>query len=97
MEVIKKMFIGDSTIISLFKDILKVAGRPRMMVIKVGIKAHVMIHTTELMPCLVRFTEGVRYDHTFLKHLNLHEGSYIVMDNGYICSIHNGMIGALFL
>jgi hypothetical protein len=29
MEVIKKLFIVDSTVISLFKDILKVAGRPR--------------------------------------------------------------------
>ncbi len=29
MEVIKRLFIVDSTVISLFKDILKVAERPR--------------------------------------------------------------------
>jgi transposase len=84
MEVIKKLFIVDSTVISLFKDILKVAGRPRKDGrSKGGIKAHVMIHAAELMPCLVRFTEGSRHDHTFLKHLNVPEGSYIVMDKGY--------------
>lgn len=84
MEVIKKLFIVDSTVISLFKDILRVAGRPRKDgKSKGGIKAHVMIHAAELMPCLVRFTEGVRHDSTFLKHLNVPEGSYIVMDKGY--------------
>jgi transposase len=84
MEVIKKLFIVDSTVISLFKDILKVAGRPRKDgKSKGGIKAHVIIHAAELMPCLLRFTEGSRHDHTFLKHLNLPEGSYLVMDKGY--------------
>lgn len=84
IEVIQKLFIVDSTVISLFKDILKVAGRPRKDGrSKGGIKAHVMIHAAELMPCLVRFTEGSRHDHTFLKYLNLPEGSYLVMDKGY--------------
>lgn len=84
MDVLKKLFIVDSTVISLFKDILKVAGRPRKDGrSKGGIKAHVMIHAAELMPCLVRLTEGSRHDHTFLKHLNLPEGSYLVMDKGY--------------
>jgi len=84
IEVIKKLFIVDSTVISLFKDILKVAGSPRKEgKSKGGIKAHVMIHAAELMPCLVRFTEGSRHDHTFLRHINLPEGSYIVMDKGY--------------
>ncbi len=84
MEVIQKLFIVDSTVISLFKDILKVAGRPRKGgKSKGGIKGHVMIHATELMPCLIRFTEGSRHDHTFLKYPNLPEGSYLVMDKGY--------------
>ncbi len=82
--MIKKLFIVDFTVISLFKDILRVAGRPRKDgKSKGGIKAHVMLHAAELMPCLVRFTEGVRHDSTFLKHLNVAEGSYIVMDKGY--------------
>jgi transposase len=84
MDVLKKLFIVDSTVISLFKDILQVAGRPRHDgKSKGGIKAHVMIHASELMPCLVRITKGSQHDHTFLKHLNLSEGSYVVMDKGY--------------
>jgi len=84
MEILKKLFIVDSTVISLFKDILKVAGRPRKDgKSKGGIKAHVMIHAAELMPCLVRLTKGSQHDHTFLKHLQLAEGSYVVMDKGY--------------
>lgn len=84
IEVIKKLYIIDSTVISLFKDILRVAGRPRKDGrSKGGIKAHVMVHAAELMPCLVRYTEGSRHDHTFLKHLSLPEGSYVVMDKGY--------------
>jgi hypothetical protein len=35
------------------------------------------------MPCLIRFTKGVRHDHTSLKHLNVPEGSYIVMGKVY--------------
>lgn len=84
MELLKKLFIVDSTVISLFKDILKVAGRPRHDgKSKGGIKAHVMVHAAELMPCLVRLTKGSQHDHTFLKHINLPAGSYVVMDKGY--------------
>lgn len=84
LEVMQKLFIVNSTVISLFKDILKVSGRPRKDGrSKGGIKAHVMIYAAELMPCLVRFTEGSRQDHTFLKHINLPEGSFLVMDKGY--------------
>lgn len=84
MDVLKKLFIVDSTVISLFKDILKVAGRPRQDGrSKGGIKAHVMIHAAELMPCLVRLTKGSQHDQTFLKQLQLPEGSFIVMDKGY--------------
>lgn len=84
MEVLNRLYIVDSTVISLFKDILKVAGRPRKDgKRKGGIKAHVMVHAAELMPCLVRLTKGSQHDHTFLKHLHLPEGSYVVMDKGY--------------
>ena len=84
MEVIKKLFIIDSTVTSLFKDILKVAGRPRKdEKIKGGNIAQVMIHAAELMPCLIRFTEVVRQNHTFLKHHNVQKCSYIVMKKGH--------------
>ncbi|WP_373398088.1 hypothetical protein V8V91_27095 [Algoriphagus halophilus] len=70
MEVIQKLFIVDSTVISLFKDILKVAGRPRKDGrSKGGIKAHVMIHAAELMPCLVDLRQPPRSH--LLKYLQL--------------------------
>ncbi len=84
MAVIKKLLNVDSTVISLFKDILKIAGRPRKeRKSKGGIKAHVLIYVTEFMPCLIRFTERVRHNHTFLKTLNVPDCSYIVMQKGY--------------
>jgi hypothetical protein len=42
-----------------------------------------MIYAAELMPCLVRLTAGVRHNQMFFKHLQVPEGSYIVMDKGY--------------
>ena len=70
MEVIKKLFVVDSTVFSFLKGTPKVVERPRKDgKSKEGIKAIVMIHAGELMPCLLRFTEGSRREHTFLKHL----------------------------
>jgi hypothetical protein len=84
MEVIKKLLIVDSTVISLSINILKVAGKPQKDgKSKGGIKVDVMVQAAELMPSLVRFSEGSRNDHTFLKHLNIPDGSYVVMDKGY--------------
>ena len=63
LELFKQLYIVDSTVFSLFKDILKVAGRPRRDGrSKGGIKAHTLVHAIELMPCLVRFT--ARAQHT---------------------------------
>lgn len=43
MDMLKKLFIVDSTVIGLLKDILKIAGRPRKDgKNKSGSKAHVM-------------------------------------------------------
>lgn len=52
---------------------------------------------TELLPYLVRFTEGVRHDHTFLKHLNVPECSYHSHVQGLrrLPPVWKGMIGAL--
>ncbi len=84
LELFKQLYIVDSTVFSLFKDILKVAGRRKDGRSKGGIKAHTLVHAVELMPCLVRFTAATTHDHTFLQHINLPEGSYIVMDKGYV-------------
>lgn len=76
--------IIDSTTISLFSDILKAPGRPRLDGRrKGGIKVHTMISALEDVPQLVRFSSAARHDHTFLEALELPEGSFVVFDKGY--------------
>jgi len=51
----KRLYIMDSTTISLFKDILKGVGRnPKNGKKKGGIKAHTIIKASENVPCLIR-------------------------------------------
>ena len=82
---LKRLFIVDSTTISLFKAILKGAGRkpkdPGKQ--KGGIKAHTMINAYENVPCLIRYSSAAKHDHTFLKDINLPEGSFITFDKAY--------------
>lgn len=81
-----RLYVMDSTTISLFKDILKGVGRnPKEGRKKGGIKAHTIIKASENVPCLVRYSEAVRHDHTFLREvLNLAPGSIITFDKGYV-------------
>lgn len=82
---LKRLFIVDSTTISLFKAILKGAGRkpkdPGKQ--KGGIKAHTMINAYENVPCLIRYSAAAKHDHTFLKEINLPKGSFITFDKAY--------------
>ena len=82
---LKRLFIVDSTTISLFKAILKGAGRkPKNSgKQKGGIKAHTMINAFENVPCLIRYSSAAKHDHTFLKDINLPEGSFITFDKAY--------------
>jgi hypothetical protein len=81
---VKDLRIIDSTTISLFSDILKGPGRPRLDGKKKGgIKMHTMINVLEDVPQLVRFSSAARHDHTFLADLELSEGSFVVFDKGY--------------
>lgn len=82
----RRLYVMDSTTISLFKDILKGVGRnPKEGRKKGGIKAHTIIKASENVPCLVRYSEAARHDHTFLKEvLNLQQGSIITFDKGYV-------------
>jgi hypothetical protein len=66
----KRLYIMDSTTITLFKDILKGVGRnPKEDRKKGGIKAHTIIKASENVPCLIRYSEAVRHDHMFLKEV----------------------------
>ena len=83
---IRRLYIMDSTTITLFKDILRGVGRnPKEGKKKGGIKAHTIIKATENVPCLIRYSEAVRHDHMFLKEVNtLAKGSIITFDKGYV-------------
>ena len=81
---LKRLFMIDSTTISLFKAILKAVGRnPLKGKKKGGIKAHVLINAQENTPILVRYSSAARHDKNFLKHVDLAKGSIIVFDRAY--------------
>lgn len=83
---LKRLYIMDSSTISLFKDILKGVGRnPENGKKKGGIKAHTIIKSSENVPCLIRYSEAARHDHMFLEEvMNLPSGSIITFDKGYV-------------
>lgn len=83
---LKRLYIMDSTTVSLFKAILKGVGRnPKNGKKKGGIKAHTIIKASENVPCLIRYSEAVRHDHMFLKEVfSLAKGSIITFDKGYV-------------
>ncbi len=83
---LKRLYIMDSTTISLFKDILKGVGRnPKQGRKKGGIKAHTIIKASENVPCLIRYSEAARHDHMFLEEVEtLPSGSIITFDKGYV-------------
>lgn len=83
---IKRLYIMDSTTLTLFKDILKGVGRnPLTGKKKGGIKAHVIIKADENVPFLVRYSEALKHDHNFLNEVhNIPKGSIITFDKGYV-------------
>lgn len=82
----RRLYIMDSTTITLFTDILKGVGRnPKQGKKKGGIKAHTIIKADENVPFLIRYSEAVRHDHTFLHEVHrLPMGSIICFDKGYV-------------
>jgi len=79
-----KLYIADSTTISLFQEIMGNAGRtPANGKRKGGVKVHTLIRADEDVPCLIRFTAASAHDSPFLKELTLPAGSVIVFDKGY--------------
>lgn len=86
LEELKRLYIMDSTTISLFKAILKGVGRnPVEGKKKGGIKAHTLIKASENVPCLIRFSAASRHDHGFLKQaLHLVANSIVTFDKAYV-------------
>lgn len=80
----ERLFIVDSTIISLFSSVMSSTGNyghnGRK---KGGIKAHVLLRAKDNIPQLVDLTEGKAGDASFLPKINLPKGSIVVMDKAY--------------
>ena len=84
-ELLKQLFIIDSTTISLFKAIMKCVGRkPADGKSKGGIKVHTMLNAYEQVPQLVHFTDASAHDHTFLSRVNLQPHQIAVFDRAYV-------------
>ena len=84
-ELLKKIFIIDSSTISLFKAIMKCVGRKSLDgKSKGGIKVHTMLNAYEEVPQLIHFTDAATHDHTFLAKLNLKPHQIALFDRGYV-------------
>lgn len=83
-SVFKKLYIIDSTSISLFNEIFKGAGRnPVNGKKKGGLKVHMAVQSKQDVPCLIRITSAATNDTVFTKGIQLPKGSYVVFDKGY--------------
>jgi hypothetical protein len=81
----KRLYIMDSTTITLFRNILKGVGRnPENGKKKGGSKAHTIIRSEDNRPCFIRYTEAAKHDHLLLKEVNLPEDSILCFDKGYV-------------
>lgn len=79
-----KVEIFDSTTITLFKEILKGAGRkPLDGKRKGGIKVHTQARLSEMTPHFIHFSSAASNDKDFLKVMKLPEGSIGVFDKGF--------------
>lgn len=79
-----RLYIMDSTTISLFQEILKGAGiRSLNGKRKGGIKAHTLMKADEDIPLFVSFTASACADTGFMKQVNLPKGSILTFDKGY--------------
>lgn len=82
--IFSRLTIIDSTTISLFKDILKAAGRsPASGKRKGGIKAQVTMDSATGLPKVVCFSSGASADTPYMRKAKLRKGDIAVIDMGY--------------
>ncbi len=80
-----RLFVVDSTTITLFCDVLKGAGTYGLNGKKKGgLKAHVLTRVKDQVPCFVHLTSAATSDRTFMPMLDLPAGSIISMDKAYV-------------
>lgn len=79
-----RLYLFDSSTISLFQEVLKAAGKNRMDGRrKGGIKVHTLMRSDQDIAQTVAFSSSASNDSTFLKQVELPPGSIIVFDKGY--------------
>lgn len=79
-----RLFIVDSTTITLFSQVFKACGNAMANGRKKGgVKAHTLIKAKDDVPCFVHITEATASDRRIMPILNLPPGSILVMDKGY--------------
>jgi Transposase DDE domain/Domain of unknown function (DUF4372) len=83
---IKGLYILDSSTISLFKAILKPAGRKRKDgTSKGGMKVHTLLNADANMPSFIKYTAAALHDQQFYKYITeLPDYSIIAFDKAYI-------------
>lgn len=80
-----KLYIADSSTITLFQQILKAPSMGKANgKRKGGIKVHTLMSAEEDVAIKIDFSAARANDMTFLKQIRLPEGSYIVFDKGYV-------------
>lgn len=79
----KRLFIFDSTTISLFSEVMKGSGQIPAGKRKGGVKAHVLIKADEDVPRFVCITEAKENDNIFTPMLNLPKHSIVTFDRIY--------------
>lgn len=84
--VLKNLYILDSSTISLFKAILKPAGRKRKDgKSKGGMKVHTLLNASTNMPSFIKYTAAALHDQQFYKYIKeLPDYSIIAFDKAYI-------------
>jgi len=85
-EIISKLYILDSSTVSLFKAILKPAGRKRNDgKSKGGMKVPTLLKADCNMPSFIKFTAAALHDQQFYQYIKeLPDGSIITFDKVYI-------------
>lgn len=85
-EIASKLYILDSSTVSLFKAILKPAGRKREDgKSKGGMKVHTLLKADCNMPSFIKFTAAALHDQQFYQYIKeLPDGSIITFDKAYV-------------
>lgn len=80
-----RLFIIDSTTISLFSEVMRGAGDRRSNGKKKGgVKAHMMVDAQHDIPAFIHITEGRSHDLCLLQNLRVPDNTTVVMDKAYI-------------